>query len=141
MAAVFFDRYQEFAIVVEYVGEKTTSVMKTTSWITTGSKEYYSYSYVTTQRKVTLIVKGRNGVVMRKALDPDVGHYFVAYSASDPMTGALVVNLQKVINGTRKSLESWIYVIDDTGVKTIQDLFKGLPENTCARRNHLLYSL
>lgn len=44
------------------------------------------------------------------------------FVASDPMTGALVVNLQEVHTDTRIPRASWIYVIDSTGARKLHEI-------------------
>lgn len=69
---------------------------------------------------------------------------FITYAASDPKTAAIVVNIMRVRrmpNGTNKRLASWIYLVDETGVKELKDVMPGLPDNACAKENRLLYSV
>lgn len=54
-------------------------------------------------------------------------HRCVAFLASDPMTGALLVNVQEVHTTTRIPRRSWIFLADDEGGKLLSDVMKDLP--------------
>lgn len=139
---IFFDRYVGFAIYIDSSSEATTE-----TWATKYENyiETIVYSNISVSPpQAALIVKHKTGVIMRMALNPENLGDFVAYSAADPMTGAIVVNLQKIErlpSGQIRRLASWIYLVDDNGAKTIQNVMPGLPQNTCVKENRLLYSL
>lgn len=90
----------------------------------------------------TLVVKTKSGEIIREAANAEK---YVAYSAADPMTGAIVVNLQgldRIGNSESfKVVKSWIFAVDDTGAKEIQAIMGNVPVNTRAKENKLLYSL
>ena len=140
ISPIYFNRYLEFAIYLDYA---PAAIVETWT-MTPPTPVKIPASSVTGNDVLTLMVKHKSGVLLRKSLNPKGADRFVAYSASDPMTGALVVNLQQLqipADERRKRVESWIFVLDGTGVKTIHDLISGLPQNVCVKENRLLYSL
>jgi len=89
-----------------------------------------------------LNVSFNNSSVLTMDFDPMGPYRHVVLFASDPMTGAIVVNLQEVLQETRAVRQSWIFVVDEHGVKQIQDLMR-LPAapNVKARSNAEIFSV
>ncbi|MXN31499.1 hypothetical protein [Delftia sp. CH05] len=90
----------------------------------------------------SLNVSLNNSSVLTMDFDPMGPYRHVVIFASDPMTGAIVVNLQEVLQETRAVRRSWIFAVDDHGVKQIQDLMR-LPAapNVKARSNAEIFSV
>jgi len=89
-----------------------------------------------------LVVKTKTKELVRETASAE---RYVAYSASDPMTGAIVINLQGLdrvgLSDSFKVVKSWLFAVDNTGVKDMNEIFSDLPENTRVKENRLLYSL
>lgn len=139
---IYFDRYNGFVIAEIYGKEKyiyTFEAINTLTFISTPENNSF------TVEPRTIIVKHRvAGVVMRLSLPPNSTNKFVAYSASDPLTGSLVVNLQQMrwsYHDDRHCLASWIFLVDNIGVKTIHDIMPELPPDVCVKENRLLFSV
>lgn len=136
----FFDRNVGFAIGVKYVGEaKTvTGPINSNNLIIPGTG-----TTTVTPGTIEVIAKHRKTGEF-SILPKKTGGYgeLVAFSAADPLTGSVVVNLQRRSTGPGAAvLESWIFLVDEHGVKTVQDVIPGLPQNARAKENRLLYSL
>ena len=141
VTSIFLDRYLGFAIGWVYAGETLTN----NSVIDVDERSTPAGS-TTIPASAKIVVKHRSaGVIMALPLPAVDPGQFVAYSASDPLTGSLVVNLQRRSRASSGEdpvrLASWIFIVDETGVQTIHDLIPDLPQDVCAQENRLLYSL
>lgn len=141
VSEIYFNRLLQFAIFTDSVA--ATSVTPWQILPENASTRVYG-STTTSPQTVTLKVKCRGDVILSESLDPENLPKFVAYSAADPMTGAIVVNLQqvKILANLRREVEkSWIFAVDDVGAKQVQELIPTLPPSARAKENKLLYSL
>lgn len=139
---IFYDRYQQFAIYVDIVPPMGIGIERASG----DSSVFYPESSSVEPGKVLLKVKHKNAILLEQelAITSDQPGTFIAYAASDPLTAALVVNLMRIKrmpSGVNRRLASWIFLVDESGVKTLQDLMRSLPEDVCAIENRLLYSL
>ena len=51
------------------------------------------------------------------------------------------MRVKRMSSGVNKRLASWLFLVDESGVKTLKDVMPGLPDDVCAIENRLLYSL
>lgn len=139
---LFYDRYQQFAIYLDITPARSTS----TERMSGSSRVFYLEGSVIEPARVFLKVKHKTSILLNQELvitsaQPGT---FIAYAASDPLTAALVVNLMRIKrmpSGINQRLASWIFLVDESGVKTIHDVMPSLPPDVCAIENRLLYSL
>lgn len=139
---IFYDRYQQFAIYLDIVPPSSTVIQSLS-----GTDRFAWTSSTTTKPgKVVLKAKYKTSIVLDHELVISSAQpgSFIAYAASDPLTAALVVNLMRIKrmpSGANQRLASWIFMVDESGVKTIHDVMPSLPPDVCAIENRLLYSL
>lgn len=138
---IFFDRDMGFGIYTEHTGETVHSAWEfIPNFGALPTKEYLPEP-PRTPASSSLVVQDRNGILMSVALPAVIDYRFVAYSASDPMTGALLVNLLKVKALGGEKLDSWLFLVDDKGAKHLSSVLAGVPSNARAESNALIYSL
>ena len=77
---------------------------------------------------------------MRKPIELDEYRY-LAYAASVPMTGAILVNILKVVLPSKYPVESWMFVADTTGARPLSALVPDITADTRVLQNKYLYSL
>lgn len=138
VAGIYYNRYLQFAIYLDNIPPR-----KYESYTVTLEGEVANPT-VYTEAESRLKIKYKNAVLMDTLLGDGESTAFMAYSASDPMTGALCVNLIQVqpnLEGARTRLKSWIFLVDDTGVKQLQTIMSNVPADTGAITNRMLYSL
>ncbi len=142
ISSIFYDRYQQFAVFLDIVPPGNSSILRASG----SSETFYPESTSRTPGKVVLKIKYKSDILKSEELvvTSEQPGTFIAYAASDPKTAAIVVNIMRVrrmSNGINKRLASWIYLVDETGVKELKDVMPGLPDNACAKENRLLYSV
>lgn len=129
---VFYDQELKFSVVQD------TRQTRRQEWIWVSDPEA-SDSYrrentmdeITTSRK--LIVRCAGATILSQSLAIDSEYLHVAFVAADPMTGALVVNVQEVHMITKVPTKSWIFVVDDTGAKLLHEVMPNVPQGTHIR--------
>lgn len=141
VSEIYFNRYLQFAIYTDGVAETST-----TPWqiIPENGLARVWGQTTKTPPTLTLIVKCRGVVVMSESFDPENMPYFTAYSAADPKTGAILVNLQQLPalqNNSREVVNSWLFAVDELGAKRVQQFMPTVPATARAKENRLLYSL
>jgi hypothetical protein len=96
----------------------------------------------TTTISDTLRVMCGDQEILSRAVDFSEPYRHLIFLASDPMTGALVVNLQEAHITTRAPRASWIFVVDDTGCRNLSDIMR-LPagQDVKVRNNASLISV
>ncbi|MFN7152929.1 MAG: hypothetical protein ACK4OE_04490 [Acidovorax sp.] len=113
-------------------------------WVVVGGgglpvRQYNETEYQSST-EIKVICKGKTH--LSKSVDFSDNYRYQFFVASDPMTGALVVNLQDVHSGTRIPRASWIYVVDSTGARELHEIMD-VPANQNIRvlRNASLISV
>lgn len=140
ITSIYFNRYLEFAI---YIDVLSAAGYQTWEFTNEGGIVAQPTGSGTIPASRTMRVKYKDSILLEYAIGSDPSS-FIAYSASDPMTGAIAVNLmqvQRLPSGQNVRLKSWIFLVDDRSVKMLGDVMRGLPDNVCAMENKLLYSL
>lgn len=103
-------------------------------------RDYSAEQSVSTKR---LVVRCKGSVLLSESIPADAEYLHVVFIATDPMTGAMVVNLQQVNQFNRATLKSWIFVVDDTGARFLHEVMKSVAPGTHikVRRNDDLISV
>jgi hypothetical protein len=89
----------------------------------------------------TLKVKCKGTELLSVDVDLQGFKRHVVFIASDPMTGAILVNIQEVHSSSREKYRSWIFLVDDKGGKALSSVLKDLPTNARAVRNASIFSV
>ena len=95
----------------------------------------------TTPLKNELVIADRGKILLRREFDVTQRRHLI-YAASDPMTGAIAVNIVEVDAGNRNNRHaSWIYLVTDSTTLELHSVIPNLPANTRAVSNASLYTL
>lgn len=89
----------------------------------------------------TLKVKCKGAELLSVSVDLQGFKRHVIFMASDPMTGALLINIQEVHSSSREKYRSWIFLVDDKGGKALNTVLKDLPTNARAIQNASIFSV
>ena len=142
---VFEDEELDFRAY--YETQSVTS--RTWSWEMTGAGTYGPVETSnTTTNTLIFKVRCKGATLMEMTIvngpdEPDNGFAMKALVASDPYTGALVVNLLDLRTATQAIRRSWLFAVDDTGAKPLGRVL-GFPEdstNIKATSNAELFSV
>ena len=149
---LFFDRYMQFAIGIVYGGGVRTeefehhfSVVPAVPLYNPGDTmlhhEIVWTKDETTPLKNELVIADRRKILLRREFDVTQRRHLI-YAASDPMTGAIAVNIVEVDAGNRNNRHaSWIYLVTDSTTLELHSVIPNLPANTRAVSNASLYTL
>ena len=149
---LFFDRYMQFAIGIVYGGGVRTeefehhfSVVPAIPLNNPGDTMLHHEIVLTkdetTPLKNELVIADRRKILLRREFDVTQRRHLI-YAASDPMTGAIAVNIVEVDAGNRNNRHaSWIYLVTDSTTLELHSVIPNLPANTRAVSNASLYTL
>lgn len=90
-----------------------------------GYTRQFTSDVVETTSEFRVVCKGRTLL----SFEVDLSEFYrcVAFLAADPMTGALLVNVQEVQTFSRVPRKSWLFLADDQGGKLLSDVMTDLP--------------
>lgn len=122
---------------------RVESTSQTWDWVLvppSGFGKQYTSNTTTTSDTLRVVCQGQE--ILARAVDFNEPFRHLIFLASDPMTGALVVNLQEAHIETRAPRASWIFVVDDTGCRNLSDIMR-LPagQDVKVRNNASLFSV
>lgn len=141
--AVFYSRDLQFAIYREYVppSRRVTQALVAPPAGSTADPSFGPGTVLDTLASYRVSMKYKSQVTVIKNLSLSSPGNFRAFVAADPLTGALLVNLQRVTPSGTLVLDSWLYLVDDVGVRPLSSVMKDVPPSARVQSNEKLYSL